>query len=109
MQIPVLITSVRHWMLYINWGLHTPCHTSSHCCRSAASIGGGDVGGGAGDLLEQNQSMQAGLFGVLYTLAKEKFDSSKRWAIARLVLDFIQCFVLVVRPSLPWSIDESNM
>lgn len=53
--------------------------------------------------------MQAGLFGVLYTLAKEKFDSSKRWAIARLVLDFIQCFVLVVRPSLPWSIDESSM
>jgi hypothetical protein len=91
----------------INWGFHAHVTPTANSCCSAPSLG--DAGGGAGDLLEQNQSMQAGLYGVLYTLAKEKYDSSRRWAFVRLVLDFIQCFVLVVRPSLPWKIDESTM
>ncbi|GFR48517.1 hypothetical protein Agub_g10412 [Astrephomene gubernaculifera] len=66
--------------------------------------GGGDVG--ANDLLEQNQTVQAAVFGVLYTLAKEKLDTSKRFAFARLVLDFLQCFILIVNPAYGWSIDE---
>ena len=43
----------------------------------------GDVGSSQ-DLLEQDQSAQAGLFGVLYTLAKEKVRPG-RSGCARLV------------------------
>lgn len=39
------------------------------------------------------------VFGVLYTLSKEKLDASKRFAVGRLLLDFIQCFILIVRPT----------
>ncbi|GLC33063.1 hypothetical protein PLESTB_000374500 [Pleodorina starrii] len=73
--------------------------------RSMAGGGGGDVG--ANDLLEQNQTVQAAVFGVLYTLAKEKLDRSKRFAVARLVLDFLQCFILIVNPAYGWSIDTA--
>ena len=38
-----------------------------------------------------------------------QYDSSKKWAVARLVLDFIQCFVLIVRPSYGWQIDQESM
>lgn len=50
--------------------------------------------------------MQAGIFGVLYTLAKEKYDKSRKWAVARVVLEFIQCLLLVVKPSAGWAIDK---
>ncbi|GLI64845.1 hypothetical protein VaNZ11_008226 [Volvox africanus] len=70
----------------------------------AGGAGAGDVGN---DLLEQNQTVQAAVFGVLYTLAKEKLDTSKRFAVARLVLDFLQCFILIVNPAYGWSIDTA--
>ncbi|KAG2493479.1 hypothetical protein HYH03_008295 [Edaphochlamys debaryana] len=73
--------------------------------RSMAGGGAGEVG--ANDLLEQNQTIQAAVFGVLYTLAKEKLDTSKRFAFARLVLDFLQCFILIVNPTYGWEIDTS--
>jgi hypothetical protein len=51
---------------------------------------------------------QTALFGVLYTMAKEKFDSSSRLAVLKIILDFIQFFLLVVRPSYGWDIDQSS-
>ncbi|KAG2450719.1 hypothetical protein HYH02_004557 [Chlamydomonas schloesseri] len=75
--------------------------------RSMAGGGGGGGDVGANDLLEQNQTVQAAVFGVLYTLAKEKLDTSKRFAFAKLILDFLQCFILIVNPSYGWAIDTN--
>lgn len=63
--------------------------------RGPAGVGGDN----SNDILEQNQNFQSAVFGVLYTLAKEKYDTSKRFAVAKLVLDFIQSFVLIVNPA----------
>lgn len=68
------------------------------------SVGGGS--GGNQDILDQNQSIEAGVFGVLYTLAKEKYDTSKKYAVIKLVLDFVQVFLLIVGKNFGWKIDE---
>lgn len=84
-------------------------------CRDTAALPGDspsprragvDGGGGDQDLLDENASIQAGIFGVLYTLAKEKYDSSKKFAVAKLVLDFVQVFLLLVGKDFGWYIDE---
>lgn len=38
------------------------------------------------------------LFGILYTLSKEKYDESGRWALLRVCLDFLQVFLLIFHP-----------
>jgi hypothetical protein len=51
--------------------------------------------------------MQAAVFGVVYTLSKEKHGQSYKFAAAMLVLDFLQLFVLIFDPSFGWHINES--
>lgn len=41
-------------------------------------------------LSQMSKRMQTAIFGILYTMAKEKFDSSARLAILKVILDFIQ-------------------
>ncbi|KAL6754986.1 hypothetical protein V8C86DRAFT_270236 [Haematococcus lacustris] len=52
-------------------------------------------------------SFEAGVFGVLYTVSKEK--APRLWfVIFRLFLDWLQLFLLIVNPSYGWAIDPSN-
>ncbi|KAJ9519321.1 hypothetical protein QJQ45_023109, partial [Haematococcus lacustris] len=57
--------------------------------------------------VEEQRAFTSGLFGVLYTVSKEK-RVSWRMVLFRLVLDALQLFLLVVNPSYGWDIDAHN-
>ncbi|GAX73193.1 hypothetical protein CEUSTIGMA_g646.t1 [Chlamydomonas eustigma] len=79
---------------------------------SASSItGGGGTGGDKhndDDNLEQSQSFMTSIFGVLFTLSKEKVDTSARFIVGKYILEFMQLLFLVASPSYGWHIDQSN-
>lgn len=74
------------------------------------------TGGGAGgkekskheDLNDQSATWMHGLFGVLFTLSKEKADASPRITVIKIVLEYMQLFFLIANPRFGWNIDESN-
>ena len=57
------------------------------------------------DELEESQTLQNGIFAVLYTLLGRRYDNSKRVVALRLVIEFLQVFTLVVSPHFGWAID----
>jgi len=86
----------------------------------ASSIGGGSAmtsataagskllkdAEGDGELEGGSSGFKTGLFGVLYTLAKEKINDSKKVAIITLVVDFLLVAVLFFSPlHFPWAVD----
>jgi hypothetical protein len=52
---------------------------------------------------QQDKALTGALFGVLFTLSKEKNDS-KKMAIATILIDFFLLFVLLITPDYPWAI-----
>jgi hypothetical protein len=56
--------------------------------------------------LDESQTLQNGVFGVLYTLLSRRFDNSKRLAAIRLSLEFLQVFTLIVSPLYGWTINR---
>jgi len=53
--------------------------------------------GNSQDLLEQNQNVQTGIFAVLHVLTRERLDVRYRYAVAKVVVDWLQLFLLLVR------------
>ncbi|PNH03659.1 Tiny macrocysts protein B [Tetrabaena socialis] len=64
----------------------------------------GGLAPGKDDRFEDPHTLQQGLFGVLYTVSKEKKLSSVSFAFFRMFLDFLQLWLLVVNPSYGWVI-----
>ncbi|KAG2497025.1 hypothetical protein HYH03_005028 [Edaphochlamys debaryana] len=54
------------------------------------------------DDLKTGRGLETGLFGVLYTLSKEKVDGSKLVGVVKLVLDFLQQLVVLLAASNGW-------
>jgi hypothetical protein len=52
---------------------------------------------------QQDKALTGALFGVLFTLSKEKNDS-KKMAMATILIDFFLLFVLLITPDYPWAI-----
>lgn len=60
------------------------------------------------DLLDTSSTVQNGVFGVLFTVTKEKFTNGWRFFILRFSLDFIQLFSLVFYPAIyGWNVNQS--
>jgi len=89
------------------------------CCRRTDGAGGG--GGGAGDPLAPGQQQQhdqqqqqrqgpltTAVFGVLYTLAKEKISDSKAVALASVVVDFLLIGGILLLPEYPWALPAGH-
>jgi hypothetical protein len=51
------------------------------------------------------QTLQFAIFGVLFTLSKER-NEGVHLAYMKLILDFIQLFTLMVSPEFGWVVDE---
>ncbi|EFJ49581.1 hypothetical protein VOLCADRAFT_89940 [Volvox carteri f. nagariensis] len=79
---------------------------------SAHGSSGGKIrpnaGGEEDHIFDEPHTIQLGIFGVLYTVSKEKRLSSFKFAFFRLFLDFLQLWLLVVNPSYGWAINASN-
>ena len=56
----------------------------------------------------QQQPLLRGLFGTLYTLAKEKINDNRNFAIATIVIDFVLVVLLFVVPEYPWALEEDS-
>lgn len=63
---------------------------------------------GGQDLLEEDQSMQVAFFGVLHTIALERWDSAKKFAVTKVVVDWLQLFLLLLLPAHGWVFDRSS-
>eukprot|EP00898_Chlorokybus_atmophyticus_P008160 jgi/Chlat1/8345/Chrsp8S00675 len=64
---------------------------------------------GVKDLLKKDSSVQDAVFGVLYTLSKEKYARSKKFALIAIVLDYFQMLVFMVGQPFPWHIDTGSV
>eukprot|EP00898_Chlorokybus_atmophyticus_P005871 jgi/Chlat1/6285/Chrsp44S05780 len=61
------------------------------------------------DLLKKDSSIQDAVFGVLYTLSKEKYAQSRKFAIAAIILDFVQMVVFMIGAPFPWHFNTDNV
>ncbi|GFR50724.1 hypothetical protein Agub_g12981 [Astrephomene gubernaculifera] len=57
---------------------------------------------GDDDVATTAQAVELAIFGVLYTLSKEKVDGSKWIALLKMVLDFLQQLVVLLSPTYGW-------
>jgi hypothetical protein len=53
--------------------------------------------------LEKDKSFKASIFGVVYAISEVKWDRQPRFAALRLVLEYLQLFVLLGTPELRWT------
>lgn len=58
---------------------------------------------------QQQQPLLRGLFGTLYTLAKEKINDSRNFALATIIIDFILVVLLFIVPEYPWALEEDSV
>lgn len=63
-------------------------------------------GGEAG---QHQQPLLRGLFGTLYTLAKEKINDNRNFAIATILIDWILVLMLFIVPEYPWALEEGGL
>ncbi|KAG2446182.1 hypothetical protein HXX76_000775 [Chlamydomonas incerta] len=47
-----------------------------------------------------------GVFGVLFTIVKERYNTGIRWLLLKIALDFLQLFTVVFKPSDGWVIKQ---
>ncbi|KAG2449445.1 hypothetical protein HYH02_005592 [Chlamydomonas schloesseri] len=59
-------------------------------------------GGDGADEVEKGRPLETGLFGVLYTLSKERVDDSRAIATAKMLLDFLQQLVMLLGTQYGW-------
>ncbi|KXZ45821.1 hypothetical protein GPECTOR_50g615 [Gonium pectorale] len=70
---------------------------------------GNEEGNEEGDLLEQKRSIQDGVFACMYTLVRQSALSSWKFAVLKIVLEFLMFFIVSFNPSITfWKIDVSN-
>ena len=74
-------------------------------CRDNEGPGGGSAE--QPDGMENNHDIAAAVFGVVYTLSKDKRGQSYRFAAAHMVLDFLQLFLLIFAPNFGWHMKEN--
>lgn len=48
------------------------------------------------------------LFGLLYTLSRERWDFNKRWVVARLALEHLQLIAFVLQPIFLWALPNDH-
>lgn len=60
---------------------------------------------GVQDLLDQMHSMQVYLFEMLQVLTEHRWDRQHRYAVLRVVVDWLQLFLLMVSPAHGWALD----
>ena len=79
-----------------------PPHTL--CCvhRDAHAPGGGKENAIKGT---SKSGLIVGLFGTLYTLAKEKFSDSAKVAVTTVIIDFILILVIFLNLGYPWVVN----
>lgn len=58
--------------------------------------------------MEQNQSIQNGIFNVLHILTQDKWDKQHKYAVLKVVVEWIQLFLLLVLPNYGWVIDQDS-
>ncbi|KAG2440500.1 hypothetical protein HYH02_010378 [Chlamydomonas schloesseri] len=63
-------------------------------------------GGGTLDLLDWGQGFMVGVFGVLFTIVKERYNTGIRWLLLKIALDFLQLFTVVFKPNDGWVIKQ---
>ncbi|EFJ49262.1 phosphate acetyltransferase [Volvox carteri f. nagariensis] len=61
------------------------------------------------DILDNSSALQAGIFGVLFTVTKEKYNTGWRFLTLKLVLDYLQLFTLTFTDTEPWVFDDKNI
>lgn len=55
-----------------------------------------------------NSGFTTALYGVLYTLAKEKFSDSWKFAVGNVVVDFFLILAIMINLEYPWYTDPST-
>ena len=65
--------------------------------------------GDSDDPLDDSRALVNGLFGVLYTVAKEKDNISFPFALFRLFMDWLQLFLLLVNPFYGFDINPASI
>lgn len=73
-------------------------------CRALTS---NEVSGGAQDLLEQNANFQTGLFRVLFILSQDRHDVLPKYAVAKVLVEWLQLFLLLVLPVYGWTLNTN--
>eukprot|EP00775_Hariotina_reticulata_P007054 gene7054-7268_t len=69
----------------------------------------GDDDGDSDEDLGNRKSLQEAVFAMLYTLNKDRtLDLSLRFAVIRVVIEYLQIFRAVFNTSFPWAIDTSS-
>ncbi|GFH06382.1 PAS domain-containing protein, partial [Haematococcus lacustris] len=58
----------------------------------------GNSGPAADDVFEQRNSLTVGLYGLLYTISKEKRTTPFFFVALKLSMDFLQLFLLIINP-----------
>ncbi len=74
-------------------------------CRRLPHEDGANKGESGEALESQSPPWKMALFGVLYTLAKEKISDSASIAIASILIDFYLILCLFLTPHYPWAVD----
>ncbi|GIL45019.1 hypothetical protein Vafri_2438, partial [Volvox africanus] len=85
--------------------------------RSSSSVGSAssafldklEAEASGADILDNSSALQAGIFGVLFTVTKEKYNTGWRFLLLKLVLDYLQLFTLTFSDSEPWVFDDKNV
>ncbi|GFR50532.1 hypothetical protein Agub_g12802 [Astrephomene gubernaculifera] len=85
--------------------------------RSSSSVGSAssafldklEAEASGADILDNSSALQAGIFGVLFTVTKEKYNTGWRFLLLKLVLDYLQLFTLIFTNHEPWVFDESSV
>eukprot|EP00775_Hariotina_reticulata_P001356 gene1356-1697_t len=85
-----------------------------------SSVGGDSVIGGAdaqqldlnsrndeevADLMDNSRTVEDAVFASMYILSANRNSRDVRWTIARLLLDFLQMFLVVFSTSFAWDIN----
>jgi hypothetical protein len=58
---------------------------------------------------QNQQPLLLGLFGTLYTLAKEKINDSRNFALATILIDFVMVVLLFIVPEYPWALENDSL
>jgi len=82
---------------------------AAHCWVLLPHRAGQHEKGKAEGLDVQEQPLMTALFGVLYTLAKEKINDSARIAILNILIDFILIVLLFITPHYPWAASADSL
>eukprot|EP00775_Hariotina_reticulata_P009651 gene9651-9811_t len=67
---------------------------------------GGGRNGEKEDLAEQSRTIEDTVFVCQYTLGQNRKTTGLRWTGARILLDFLQMFLVVLSPTLGWRVNQ---